>query len=430
MESLSQKPPSYAARFRRRGLLLVVAILFGMLGSIALAQPSAQTAVYNDVDQVFAIIGELNAWRLDEGLAPLRINDTLMKMAMFQAEYLMGLRSIPDGAAIHRGRDGEGVRERARYSQFDWPHYARSEQIAIGEIAAVYTLSRAIAFWRSSPPHRRTVTNPAYREIGVAAIPRRTNTLYVVVMGARPDVLPALVHPETNQLYLTRDQYPSAIYHDSLVNPDRVRLFDADGRPLDDWQPWSETIDIPDNSPSPLYVLYADDDQLAMSAVDLTRDIVILPGYQPPAESFAFVPTPTPGPTATPPPPTPTPIPRPALTLIYNPMTLTIVNTSGRPLNLFPFSLASGSFSLPLNWWREVFSFPMAEFPPQHCLQVSVAGVVQPLTPSDCQLVRARRNIRPPVTHFWAEGTFEVRAQGQRLATCQADEGRCEVFLP
>ena len=313
MNTLSLPSQSRSFRTRRLILTLVVVLLAGLLGTVALARTSAQTTpVVNDLNRALDMVGDLNAWRLAEGLAPLRINDTLMKMAMFQAEYLMTLRSIPDGAAIHRGRNGEGVRDRAHYSQFNWPHYARRDQIAIGEIAAVYTRSRAISFWRSSPPHARTVTNPAYREIGIAAIPRQHNTLYVVVMGSRPNVLPALIHPETNQLYLTRDQYGPAVHSDGIVNPLNIRLFDVDGRPLhDEWQPWDEIIDMPTSSTRRFHLLYSDGEHMAMTVVDRTRDIIILPGHRPPLELFPFVPTATPGPTATPMPPTPTPVPRP-----------------------------------------------------------------------------------------------------------------------
>lgn len=424
--SSASRPTTYRLWFPSALLLLAL-----LLGTVALARVSAQTTVHNDLGRAFDMIGELNAWRLEAGLSPLRPNETLMKMAFFQADYLMSLRSIPDGPAIHRGRNGEGVRARARYSQFDWPYYSRQEHIAIGEIAAVFPLNRAMAFWRSSPPHFNTITNPAYREIGVAAIPRQFNTLYVVVFGARPNVLPAFIHPETNQLHLTRDEYGPAVHHITLVNPLSLRLFDADGRPLDnDWRPWQPVIDLPDTSSQTFHLLYTDGQRMAMTRVNRERDILILPGYQPPLESFSFAPTSTPAPTATPPPPTPTPIPRPALTLIYDETTLTIINTSGRNLNLSPFTLAVGDFNLPMSWWREVSNFPLGEFPPRHCLQISVEGVSQPLLPSECQLSRARRNIRPPVIHFWAEEFFVVRANRRMLATCEASAGRCEVFLP
>jgi hypothetical protein len=45
-------------------------------------------------------------------------------------------------------------------------------------------------------------------------------------------------------------------------------------------------------------------------------------------------------------------------------------------------------------------------------------------------VVREQRGRLLPSERFWLEGTFAVRQNGETIATCEADAGRCEVDLP
>jgi uncharacterized protein YkwD len=252
----------------------MIACLFMSLAVPATAQSD------NDAPAAQAMLGQINAWRIQLGLWPLKLNDTLTAMAVDQADYLSTLKeNIPSGNAMHLGRFGEGPRERAQYPQFGWPAYGRqSEDIA--EIAAIGTQESALKFWHESPVHTQVATNTIFREIGVAAVPHPWGHIYIVVFGGRPDVLPALYDPQQNVLYLTQDVFK---FGPGNVPAMQVTLFDAAGRPLNNGQPlpWSPTLPVPPNTGGKLYVLYNDGSAQALAEVDLREDQAVLPEEMP-----------------------------------------------------------------------------------------------------------------------------------------------------
>jgi uncharacterized protein YkwD len=253
------------------GLLAVYALI-----GLAVRETRVTAQAANDGAAALEIIGHLNAWRLEVGDWPLKPNETLNALALEQASYLSTMADIPGGNAMHMGRNGEGVRDRALYPQFNWPSYGGSA--AVAEVAYVGTPESAIEFWRGSDIHRETITNPVVREIGVAAVPHQWGHVYIVVLGSRPDVLPALVDPRSNNLYLTQDAWKFGLGN---IPPMRVMLFDSAGRALGGWMDWSPTVPIPADITGKLFVLYDDGSSLSLAEVDLTRDLVLLPDFLP-----------------------------------------------------------------------------------------------------------------------------------------------------
>lgn len=415
----------------RRFIIVVIIVLLVGVGVTAVIGQSAAPTSRQDRAAMYEILGLLNEWRLSLGLTPFRLDATLEAMALYQANYLVTVRNIPDGPDIHKGRGGEGVKERALFDQFNWPYYGRPEQIQIGEIAAVRTAVGAITFWKNSSPHRRTVTNPAYREIGIAAFPRGAGHIYVAVLGARPDVLPALADTDNDKLYLTNELSGYAAQQQPWMHTaDQVRLFDAAGRPLNaDWIPWQATIDLPKDAGDKLYVLYTDGSAESLSEVDLTRDVVVLPGYVPPPDPvLALLPAATAAPTATPEPP------RPEIVLVYDDRSLTIINNARRPLDLYGLELSSGVIRLPMTWWLNApgagTNFQLYAFPPGDCVQAwSFAETTAPRKPAACSVRRAARSHLTRDQFFWLEGSFEVLLDGAVIGTCEAAARRCEVEL-
>ncbi|MBI5667695.1 MAG: CAP domain-containing protein [Chloroflexi bacterium] len=411
----------------------VLVVLVLAIAIIPSAPGAAQTTTSRqDRAAMYEILGLLNEWRLSLGLTPFRLDDTLEAMAIYQATYLASMRNIPDGPDIHKGRGGEGVKERALFDQFNWPYYGRPEQMQIGEIAAVRTAQGAITFWKSSSPHRRTVTNPAYREIGIAAFKRGVGHIYVAVLGARPNVLPALADIENDKLYLTNELSGYAAQQQPwLHTADQVRLFDSEGRPLsDDWIAWQEMIDLPQDAGNKLYVLYTDGSAEALSEVDLTTDVVVLPGYEPPPDPLlALLPAATAAPTATPEPP------RPEILLVYDGRSLTIINNARRSLDLYGLEVAGVQARLPLTWWLNApgadENFELYAFPPGDCVQAwSFTETSAPRKPAECKVRRAARSQLTREQFFWLEGTFDVLLDGTVVGTCEAAAKRCEVDLP
>ena len=418
---------------RFRYTLLLVVLVAAALTIPSATSGQAQTAASRqDRAAMYEILGLLNEWRLHENLTPLRLDDTLSAMALYQASYIATLKNIPNGPDIHKGRGGEGVKERALFDQFNWPYYGRPIQIQIGEIAAVRTAAGAIAFWKSSAPHRHTVTNPAYREIGIAALPRGAGHIYVAVLGARPNVLPALADTANGKLYLTNELSGYAEQRQPWMHTaDHVRLFDAKGRPLsDDWIPWQATLDLPKNVGDKLFVLYTDGSAESLSEVDLNTDVVVLPGYVPPfdltqllAQALAVTPAPT---------PTPEP-PRPELLIVYDSRSLAVINNSRHTLDLSDVALRGNGVTLPVSWWQAVrgVTLPLYTFPAGDCVQVwSQQESSAPRKPAECNAVRSGRSFFASSQRFWLEGSFEVLLGDEVVATCQAGARRCEVDLP
>ncbi len=255
-------------------VLLCVALLAVTIGPAQAqgARPSAPTAA--------GMLAALNEWRLSEGLAPLKPNPTLEALAYLQLQYILALPNIPTN--MHDGILGEGVRDRGLWAPFSWPYYDVPDRINLVEITvAQRTIQQGITWWKNSPIHNEAATNPYYREVGVAALPYRYGTVFVAVLGGRPDVLPALVHPDGETLYLTQEHF-WAQSPTSIGYARAVRLLDADREPLGNWQPWRATLPLPEgiDPAGTIYVEYTDGSKTVTTAVDLTTDIIRLPSTQ------------------------------------------------------------------------------------------------------------------------------------------------------
>jgi len=408
------------------------------------------------------LIAALNAWRVEEGLWPFQPNATLEALALDQAEYLVSLPDLPDD--IHTGADGSSPKDRAR--AVDWPTYGSAVQIAAEEIAyAGVDVDAAIRFWQASTVHNRTVTNAIYREIGAAVLPHTYGYLFIVMVGARPNVLPALVDVDAGLVYLSNERFSAAARGDQWVyNADMVWLFDDEGRPLStNWQAWESTLPLPDDVLDRFFVAYTDGSQQVIAAVSLESDAVMLPTRAEPT------PTPTPAPTRTPV-PSRTPVPdvsptesdvspvpspaespspdsagelpdfesedvtesaAPAVRLVYTARTLSVINVSGDTLDISDLVLVGESASLAVSRWDTPWlTAPLTAFPDQDCVQVwSWSESTDPDKPDACRFQRGVITIAPTGL-FWAEEVFEVHAGDLVVARCQPDAGECEVTLP
>lgn len=226
-----------------------------------------------------ALVAAVNEWRIEEGLWPLRVNDTLMEMGQDQAEYLIGLSSLPQGGAMHVGSNGETPQTRALYPQYEWPFYGTSNRIAIGENAYIgANESAAISYWSGSTIHRTAALSREYREIGVGVVDHRYGHLYIAVFGARPNVLPALVEPESGQLYLSNEGYRYATGGDWLQVVAQYQYLDSGESSTDNstWLPWEMTIALPEGA-GPYYLAYSDGDIETITIIYPNIDIAWLP---------------------------------------------------------------------------------------------------------------------------------------------------------
>jgi uncharacterized protein YkwD len=270
-------------RFVRYGLIVLIACVVMVMSQPLLI--TAQSSTASNTTQARTLLAALNAWRLELGLSPFAANATLERMAIDQAQYVLSLPQIPAGGAIHTGRTGEDPRTRAVTPLFNynWRFYGQPAQVVISEIAAAQgSTARATGFWRNSAIHNRTVSNPNYREAGVAAIPysqgNASGFLYMVVVGGQPNVLPALADVRAGTLYLSNETYTRG-QGTWIRNAQQVRLFDELNNPLTDWMPWARQISLPATTGSFITVLYREGALETATTVSLLPADVLLPQY-------------------------------------------------------------------------------------------------------------------------------------------------------
>ena len=113
----------------------------------------------------------LNAVRAQEGRAALVYSPRLEKAAQAHANEL-----ARTGKFSHQGVDGSSVGDRVRRAGYRWCFVG--ENIAWGQ----RDVARAIAEWKGSPGHFRTMTHRKAREFALARAP---GNIWVMVV-ARP----------------------------------------------------------------------------------------------------------------------------------------------------------------------------------------------------------------------------------------------------
>ncbi len=407
-----------------RHQLIRFTLIFVLL--LLLCGGAAATSTSSDQNPSEArwIHAQLNRWRLGLELGPLAYNDTLEEMALAQAEYVLSLPRWPNN--VHAGRNNEGPRIRARYSPYNWPTYGAGEQIIIGEITWQGTREDAISFWRSSDIHRSTVINPRYREIGVAALPAGRGHLFVVVLGARPNVLPAMADPFTNTLFLTDEVFDRGIGDAWIRHVTQVRLFDEAGRPIsDEWLPWQSKLPIPENTGESLYVLYSDGDDEVVDFVSVLERDVPLPEYSDAWQQAAAA-----VPTLVLPTPTPTPPPIPHIRIVYDTRTLTLFNTAPSLANVSSLEFVSGEAVFRVSDFNSGFlRGSLRALPAWNCLNVAQLGARVSAPPLECRHTSTTTVLSHQL--FWSAGNFLVRRNdGTLVAECLQSEGICEFDLP
>ena len=369
---------------------------------------------------VLELVAQFNAWRMSEQRWPLRLNDTLVEMAQDQARYVASLPTIPYGVTIHL--DAEGLEEKGRALRYGWPHYRTEQQVAVGEVAAVArTAQDAINWWKGSEVHRNISLSDAFREVGAAVVPvAGGGNLYIIVVGSRPGVLPALMDVETRQVYLTSERYRWAATGDWMQAVTRVQLVSSEAGPsaLEGWLPWTLAITPPDGTVPPIFVALSDGLRELIVRVVEGRGGLWFPSVA--AAPTAPVPagtapsdtaTPVPGvpstPTRTPTPlPTPTPDARRDVLLLYDNTSLALLNVSGGRLDISRLVLRRGGQTFPVTRWQtEWLGAPLNAFPDRHCLHVWGFGYGDPGRPEDC-ISRSSVIYISPAERLWLEGEF------------------------
>jgi hypothetical protein len=208
----------------------------------------------------------VNEWRVSVDLWPLALNEVLSILAQGQAEYLAGLDQWPDN--VHEDALGGVSDDRARRA--GWPGYDVSGQaVAITEIMSSGEQPiDAVNWWRGSEIHSWVVEQAYYREAGVGTAQGQYRTIFVIVVGSRPNELPVMLDPVRSVVYLTSERY-SGGYNGIIGDASAVQFLPSlDTLPGPDaWLSWALTYPVDPVSP-PRAVAFTDGVQVLVVPID------------------------------------------------------------------------------------------------------------------------------------------------------------------
>jgi uncharacterized protein YkwD len=208
----------------------------------------------------------VNEWRVSLDLWPLALNEDLSALARGQAEYLASLDEWPDD--LHTDALGGVSDDRARRA--GWPGYDESGQaVAITEITSSGASPvDAVNWWRGSQIHTWVIEQAYYREAGVGTARTQFSTIFVIVVGSRPNVLPIMLDSVESKVYLTDERY-SGGYNGIIGEASAVQFLPSLSTPPDPdgWLPWALTYPIDSRFP-PVAVAFTDGSQMLVMSID------------------------------------------------------------------------------------------------------------------------------------------------------------------
>ncbi len=148
--------------------LLTALLLFSLLAPVAWAEGDP---VGDPSPAAQEVARRINQLRAQAGLPPLTLHPLLSQAAAAHIQDMLA-----SGRYGHLGSDGSRVGQRIARTGYLLDGWA-------GEIWAAYrTLDETFRFWMADPPHRQSILNPHYREMGVAALPRAQGQGLIVVV--------------------------------------------------------------------------------------------------------------------------------------------------------------------------------------------------------------------------------------------------------
>ncbi len=147
---------------------LIAALVFASLGAAPATSSTGQAAAAATVrlpalDR--AVLDALNSTRASYGLRALTISVDLRGAADAHARAM-----LEGGFFAHESADGSPFDERVKryYRPAGYDRWSAGENLIYS--TGKLTADEAIAGWLDSPPHRRNMLNPDWREVGIASM--------------------------------------------------------------------------------------------------------------------------------------------------------------------------------------------------------------------------------------------------------------------
>jgi uncharacterized protein YkwD len=143
--------------------LAALAVLVVAPTSAGLAVPRSPAASLSHFES--SLLADINAFRAAHGLARLHLSSQLTSAAREHSQQM-----AQDGYFSHESVDGSAFSARLQsfYRVLPTHSWAVGENLLWS--SGALNGARALKLWLASPPHRRTLLDPLWREIGVSAV--------------------------------------------------------------------------------------------------------------------------------------------------------------------------------------------------------------------------------------------------------------------
>jgi uncharacterized protein YkwD len=125
----------------------------------------------DDKREVLRLVNDIRA---AEGLEPLAWNDSLAGAA---EAFAKDRASVGEGG--HTGSDGSQPYERMQAGGYDGTNFG--ENVAVGQ----KTPAEVVKAWMDSPPHRKNILDPGFKELGVGGGSGKGGNYWTQNFGAR-----------------------------------------------------------------------------------------------------------------------------------------------------------------------------------------------------------------------------------------------------
>jgi uncharacterized protein YkwD len=143
-------------------------VVLGLLAALVIAAPvgATESASIVSMDALYnSIVAQINVVRRSHGLPLLRVNSRLHRSAGGHSRA-MGTY----GFFAHESRDGTVFWKRIKrdYSQSGYRTWSVGETVALSSESL--DAAATVRMWMNSPPHRKVLLNPTWRDVGVSAV--------------------------------------------------------------------------------------------------------------------------------------------------------------------------------------------------------------------------------------------------------------------
>jgi uncharacterized protein YkwD len=144
-------------------------IIVGVIAAVALVVPAATAAPQRPQAAMSplesGVLVDINTFRRDHHLAPLRVNAKLGAVARAHT-----VEMAQQGYFAHESADGALFWKRIQsfYGSSPWRYWSVGENLLWS--SPDVSPSKAMQMWLASPEHRANLMNPRWREIGISAV--------------------------------------------------------------------------------------------------------------------------------------------------------------------------------------------------------------------------------------------------------------------